>query len=369
MKQVCFLFLLILCSATKAFTQSKDAASAELKAGQDFHFLSTAKTATFDKELNDRAKQGYRFVRLAKSFNQTGLSGLLSRKPVAAGEPPKAQYEYKVLATNRLVTMKKELEEAAAAGYEFRGITTQDKWAPFTYPETIVVMERPLGAAQRRFDYRFLSTQREKTMQKELDAAVSEGFTPLEMIFGEDTNTFSVLFGSGFNFKATVIMSRAANNPGAEMGKREYRYLSTAKVSTMEKELNQLAKEGFEFQLTSIGSLTIMARPLNDQTPRYEYKLLATRRTGTMQKELTETGQQGYQFLGASTGAGGLVSVMERGVKEDRRRPYDYKFIAATLESTTQQELNEALAANYKFIEISLLGEKLIVLGKVLEVK
>ena len=34
------------------------------------------------------------------------------------------------------------------------------------------------------------------------------------------------------------------------------------------------------------------------------------------------------------------------------------------LESTTQKELSEALAGGYKFIEISSLGERLIVLGR-----
>jgi hypothetical protein len=131
----------------------------------------------------------------------------------------------------------------------------------------------------------------------------------------------------------------------------------------MEKEMNNLAKEGFQFHLTSIGSVTIMSRPLNVKTRMYEYKLLATRRTGTMQKELTDMGVQGYQFLGTSSGAGGMVSTMERGVDVSGKH-YEYKFLAATLESTTQKELGEALAGGFKFLEISDLGERMIVLGR-----
>jgi hypothetical protein len=137
----------------------------------------------------------------------------------------------------------------------------------------------------------------------------------------------------------------------------------------MEKEMNQLAKEGFQFYLTSIGSITLVSRPPKEKAQKYEYKLLATQRTGTMQKELTEMGAQGYQFLGTSTGAGGLVSVMEREVGESARgSQYEYKFLATTLEGTTQKELSEALAGGYKFLEISSLGERLIVLGRRKEV-
>src|SRR5262245_31204551 len=340
--------------------------SVPLSPSQEFQFVSTTKTSTFEKELNVWAEKGFRFARLAKAFNDMGIGGLLAREKEGEG----GKYEYKVLATNKLSTMKKELEAGAAEGFEFRGITTEEKIMPFSYPETIVIMERIVGESKRRYDYKFVSTQREKTTQQELDAAVSEGFVPVEMVFGEDLNTMRVLFGAGFNFHVTIVLARDANNQGAEMGKHEYRFLKTTKVSTMEKEMNQLAKEGFQFHITSIGSMTIMSRPLKEKSQKYEYKLLATQRTGTMQKELTEMGLQDYQFLGTSTGAGGLVSVMERGTSEVGRRPYEYKFLATTLESTTQKELSEALAGGYKFIEISAiksgtpLGERAIVLGR-----
>lgn len=355
------LVIFALLSAGVAVAQTQNTpGQLPLSPSQEFRFISTTKTSTFEKELNDWAKQGFRFARLAKAFNDMGIGGLLAREK----EGESGKYEYKLLATNKLSTMRKEFEAAAAEGFEFRGITTEEKFQPFAYPETIVIMERQVGETKRRFDYKFVSTQREKTAQQELDAVVSEGYVPVEMIYGEDVNAMRVLFGRGLSNHVTIVLSRDTNNPGAEMGNREYRFLQTTRVATMEKEMNQLAKDGFQFHLTSIGSITLMTRPLKEKPQKYEYKLLATRRTGTMQKELTEMGVQDYQFLGTSTGAGGLVSVMERGTSEVGRRPYDYKFLAATLESTTQKELSEALAGGFKFIEISSLGERLIVLGR-----
>ena len=333
---------------------------------QEFRFISTTKTATFEKELNEAAKQGFGFIRLAKAFNDGSLGGLLSRDQGA----DKPRYEYKLLATNRIGTLKTEFEAAAAEGYEFRGITTEAKPIPFSYPETIVIMERPLGQTKRRFEYKFISTQREKTTQSELDAAVEQGFVPIELALGQDTNTASIVFGMGSRVFITIILSRDAANPSAEMGKREYRFLQTNKVRTMEKEMNALAKEGFQFHLTSIGSMTLMARPPKETKPRYEYTLLATQRTGTMQKELSEMGAKGHLFLGTSTGLGGLVSVLERELGEaGQAGKYEYKFLATTLEGTTQKELNEALAQGFKFLELTQLNEKLIVLGRRMEVK
>jgi hypothetical protein len=88
-----------------------------------------------------------------------------------------------------------------------------------------------------------------------------------------------------------------------------------------------------------------------------------------MQKELTEWGLQGYQFLGISTGGGGRVSVMKRGVGEVSRRQYEYKFLATARESTAQKELSEALVGGCKFIEIGSIGQCMIVLGRIKEEK
>jgi hypothetical protein len=207
-------------------------------------------------------------------------------------------------------------------------------------------------------------------MQNELDAAISEGYHPVEMIFGEDANVTRVLFGPGLNFHTIVVLNRDTANPAGGMGTHEYRYLKTNRVGTMEKEMNELAKQGFQFHLTSVGGMSLLSRPLNMKTQRYEYKLLATRKSSTMQKELSEMGALGYRFAGTSSGAGGMVSVLERelegGVKNQK---YEYRFLGTTLESTTQKELGDALSAGFKFLDITALNERLIVLGRLQEAK
>ncbi len=365
-RSLLLLILINLPLAVSIFAQTENAKPAtDTPAKPEYRFVSTTRTSTFENELTTAAKQGFRFVRLAKAFTDTGVAALVVREPVINNSSA-VSYEYKVLATNKLSTLEKEFIEAAGQGYEFRGITSQKKLIPFTFPETIMVLERRSGDTKKRFEYRMLTTQREKTTQQELDSAVSEGFLPIEMGFTEDTTALRVFFGSGVSFNVVIVLSRNLETPGAEMGTREYRVLKTTKVSTMEKEMNQLAKQGFEFHLASIGSTTLMSRPLKANTQRYDYKLLATRKSGTMQKELTETGKVGYIYRSTATGLGGVVSVMERELNpETMNRRFEYKFLGTTLEDTTQKELNEALAAGYTFLELATLGEKVVVLGRV----
>jgi hypothetical protein len=338
------LAIFALLSVNLAFAQSQNASgSVNITPSQEFRFISTKMTSTFEKELNDWARQGFQFARLANPSDRPGLGGLLAREKEGEGR----KYEYKVLATSSLETMKKELEAAAAEGFESRGIDSRGI--------TITVMERPVGESKRRFDYKFVSMKDEKEGQKELDAAVSEGYVLVEMVMSKITRY------SYYSF--TIVLARDTNNPGAEMGKREYSFMKMARVSTMEKDMNKLAKEGFQFHLASNGFITIMSRPLKDKTQKYEYKLLATMRIGTMQKELTDMGVQGYQFLGISSDSMGFVSVMERGVDVSGKQ-YEYKLLATGLESTTQKELNEALAGGYEFLAIIDDSVRVIVMGR-----
>src|SRR5437763_1631015 len=75
----------------------------------------------------------------------------------------------------------------------------------------------------------------------------------------------------------------------------EYKLLATSRTSTMEKEINEAAREGYRFAGTMGGDthegeiITIMRKlPDGDDKDRFQYKLLATERTGTMQREMQE---------------------------------------------------------------------------------
>ena len=89
----------------------------------------------------------------------------------------------------------------------------------------------------------------------------------------------------------------------------EYKLLATNRTTTMEKEMNEAANEGYRFKEVISGetafggdeALVVMVREVADKhAARYEYRLLATTKTSTMQKELQAAGDAGFEHCGNS---------------------------------------------------------------------
>lgn len=334
---------------------------------REFRFISTNRVSTMEGELNTLAVQGFRLERVSKSLLGDDLAVLLTRDAATAATADAARHEYKIISTRRAGTMEREITEAAAQGFEMRGLISlfRPGLNVFVGDETAAVMERPAGQTTRRFEYRMISTRRERTTQRELNEAVAGGFTPVEMVYGQDNGAASLLFGP--QFVTTIITGREVNSPAANAPAREYKFLSTTRVGTMEREMNAAAREGYRFFMSAPNMLMLMYRERGEasRAARYEYKLLATQRTGTMQTELLEQGALGYNYLATSSGLGGLTTVLERDLtinpQENRR---EYKLLATSRERTTQNELVESLAAGYRILDLTTIGEFVIILDR-----
>jgi hypothetical protein len=349
---------------TTSDTESVSTATAQTAAPREFRFLATNKVATMEKELNELAAEGYRLDRVSRGVLNKDLAVIVTRDPSMTNA---ARYEYKLIATRRAGTMEKELLEAAAQGYELRGMISLFRLglSSFAGDETAAMLERPAGEAARRFDYKLISTRREKTTQNELDAAVSEGYVPVDIVRGQDNGAASILLGP--QFVITIIVGRPVGSlETARAVTRDFKFLTTTRVATMEKEMNAATKEGYRYYMSGSDILMLMSRErgMKDASP-YQYKLLATRRTGTMQKELLEQGMLGYKYLATTSGLGGLSTVLERDgrvdPKENRR---EYKLLAVSREKTAKKEIAETLAAGYKILDLTTIGEFIIVLDR-----
>jgi hypothetical protein len=154
------------------------------------------------------------------------------------------------------------------------------------------------------------------------------------------------------------------NAPVSTGGQIEYRLLATNKTSTMEKEMNQAAAEGFRFEGVMGGetagggdeAVVIMSRKPDAGGRRYAYKLLATNKTSTMQKELSAAGEAGFLYKGQtvySSAFGGreVVIILER--QDELKTVYEYKLLATSRTSTMQKELNEAGRDGYLFCGVT----------------
>jgi hypothetical protein len=125
-------------------------------------------------ELNEAADAGFRFEGVMggdTSFGGTEIVSILSR---SAGGPAAPRYQYKLLATNKTGTMQREMGEAAAAGFVYRGQTVAD--TTFGGREVIVIMERDRDSKEPSVEYKLLATNKTGTMQKELSEAAEAGY-------------------------------------------------------------------------------------------------------------------------------------------------------------------------------------------------
>ena len=138
-----------------------------------------------------------------------------------------------------------------------------------------------------------LATTKTSTMQKELAQAAAAGY---RVLAGTRTS----------GQEAALILEKSAVPPNVY----QYFLLATERTSTLEKELNEQAAQGFRLLPSTLtdkdrpfGGTEILA--VMEKAPgsasRYKYRLLATTRNGTMQREMAQTVDDGYVVVGLAT--------------------------------------------------------------------
>lgn len=149
---------------------------------------------------------------------------------------------------------------------------------------------------------------------------------------------------------------------GAQAQSRELLVLATNRTSTMETELNQAAQRGFRFQAvmggeTAAGGNETVVIVGRDPGRRelFEYRLLATNRTSTLQRELQQAADDGFEYKGQTvfqTTFGGreVIVILERDVEQRDRPRWEYRLLATTRTSTMQKELQEAVTSGFEVV-------------------
>jgi hypothetical protein len=138
-----------------------------------YRVLATSRTSTMEKEMNDAANAGFRYVVVMGGETAIGGNEVVTVFSRAAGAKPR--YEYRLLATNRTSTMQRELQQAGDAGFEYRGQTVFD--TAFGGKEVVCILERDReNQTPNQFEYRLFATSRTSTMEKELVAAGEQGY-------------------------------------------------------------------------------------------------------------------------------------------------------------------------------------------------
>lgn len=137
----------------------------------EYRVLATSKTSTMQKEMQEAAEGGFRYGDVMGGKTALGGSEVVV---VMHKDGSKATYDYRLLATNKTSTMQKELQEAADAGFEFRGQTVFK--TRFGGDEVVCILEKRLRTAVVRYEYLLLASTKTSTMQKDLIGAGAAGF-------------------------------------------------------------------------------------------------------------------------------------------------------------------------------------------------
>ena len=138
---------------------------------------------------------------------------------------------------------------------------------------------------------------------------------------------FQSVMGGETAFGGKEVLTIMARSAGSSQ--KVYKLLAANKTSTLEKEMQAAAEEGFEYKGQTIFESStggrevcvIMERDRSSRSRAADYRLLATSRTSTMEKELAAAGSQGYAVVGmtvAKTAFGGneVVCILKRTVPE-----------------------------------------------------
>ena len=178
MRKTFLAFALLSALAAPAAAQEKPKTDgAAIDADQNYLVLSTKRIQTMEKELDEASAEGFR-VLYGGPTQSFDMALFLQR----VQEPGQPTYSYKVLATSRLKTMEKELNEAARGGFRMLPRTAIFKHGLLTV-ELVMLMERsPL--AESNYEYKLVSAGKESKLHRKIEEAIAQGFTPLTIVTG-----------------------------------------------------------------------------------------------------------------------------------------------------------------------------------------
>ncbi len=172
-------------------------------------------------------------------------------------------------------------------------------------------------------------------------------------------------------FSMLQLLAIVGAAPALDTSQR-FLLLATKKTKTMQKELNEAASAGYRILVGSPTSGTEMALVLEkvaEPPDIYEYSLLATTRTSTMQKELDEAASQGFPLLPTTMiskkrafGGEEVVVVLEKA--PNLATVYEYLLLATSRTSTLQKEMADAVQDGYEVMGMVSRGEHMVILEK-----
>ena len=173
-------------------------------------------------------------------------------------------------------------------------------------------------------------------------------------------------------FVLLTAVSATAQNKLKIDPESKYLLLATVKTSTMQKELDEASGQGFRIisSASSCGQseMVLFLERVSKAPDTYKYKLLATTRTSTMEKELNQAAREGFRILPRTITAkegfltNEIVSVLELAPNSTKR--YEYRLLATSRTSTLQKEVSQAEGDGFVLVGLVGRGENMVIMEK-----
>jgi hypothetical protein len=156
--------------------------TADAQTERTYKVLATSKTSTMQKEMQEAGDAGYRFVAVMGGDTAIGGSEVVVLMEKAPSD--RTRYSYRLLATSKTSTLQKELQEAADTGWEAVGQTVFS--STFGGDETVGILERTSETPKKvKYEYKLIATSKTSTLQKEVQEAAALGFQAVGMTVGK----------------------------------------------------------------------------------------------------------------------------------------------------------------------------------------
>ena len=272
-------------------------------------FLSEKKVPKLQHQLDVYGAQGFRVIPYGLGIKPGLFSGspqvLLEKAPGEAGH-----FNYRVLAGKNLPALQMQMARARLEGDRLVGVVKPSEYvvifekadSPAKASEVMLGEDVPLErkpAPTVAPGYVLLETRRTSTLQKEINQATAAGYRLVSFVASAD-----------FHGRTTGALLEKADVSEPSI---EHRLLATKRASTLEKEMNQMAGEGFRARpgaiISGVSKSLVMMERTSNPTARYQYLVLDTYRRATLEKEINEACQRGYAIVGL---LGSNRAVLER---------------------------------------------------------
>ena len=201
-------------------------------------------------------------------------------------------------------------------------------------------------------DYALLDGSSPDDLEKKARKALGEGFVPVAI------NT---------DGRAAAVFERRLDG-------RAWKILATRSTATMEKELGSAASEGYRVMAAGGGRDLVYALAQFADAPAVTYRLLSATKAKTLERELNQMAGQGFHLVPSSLAAlGGSPTLLNPRISneavvlvENVRTPasVDYRLVGAVRFSTIEKETLEAASHGYSIVT-AIIGyeETLIILA------